>query len=138
MVKEENPSKAMSLKTLTKSTVWDVQENDIFRMLEAAEKDAEVKDNLRHFADIIRSAFLIEELKEDSPLMQEKFQKMGYKELMRQIGDLPPDARTVFNMYVIEGYSHKEIAQALGITETTSRSQLQRARMMLQKMIKTK
>ena len=79
MVKEENPSKAMSLKTLTKSTVWDVQENDIFRMLEAAEKDAEVKDNLRHFADIIRSAFLIEELKEDSPLMQEKFQKMGYK-----------------------------------------------------------
>ena len=39
-------------------------------------------------------------------------------------------------MYVIEGYSHKEIAEALGISETTSRSQLQRARTLLQTRIK--
>ena len=63
-------------------------------------------------------------------------QKMGYRELMGLIGKLPPDARTVFNMYVIEGYSHKEIADALGFTEATSRSKLQRARMRLQEMIK--
>ena len=62
-------------------------------------------------------------------------QKMGYKELMRLIEALPPDARTVFNMYVIEGYSHKEIAEALGCTEATSRSKLQRARLRLQEMI---
>ncbi len=63
-------------------------------------------------------------------------QKMGYRELMNLIAKLPPDARTVFNMYVIEGYSHKEIAEALGLTEATSRSKLQRARLRLQEMIK--
>ena len=63
-------------------------------------------------------------------------QTMGYKELMGLISQLPAGFRTVFNMYVIEGYSHKEIAGMLGISEATSRSQLQRARMMLQKRIK--
>ena len=63
-------------------------------------------------------------------------QKMGYRELMSLIERLPVDARTVFNMYVIEGYSHKEIAENLGITEGTSRSQLQRARTLLQDKIK--
>lgn len=65
-------------------------------------------------------------------------QKMGYRELMRLIANLPPDARTVFNMYVIEGYSHKEIAQHLGCTEATSRSKLQRARIRLQELMKGK
>ena len=65
-------------------------------------------------------------------------QNMGYKELMRMVESLPPDARTVFNMYVIEGYSHKEIAQELGCTEATSRSKLQRARLQLQEMMKGK
>jgi RNA polymerase sigma-70 factor (ECF subfamily) len=63
-------------------------------------------------------------------------QKMGYRELMALIERLPADARTVFNMYVIEGYSHKEIAEALGFNEATSRSKLQRARIRLQEMIK--
>ena len=63
-------------------------------------------------------------------------QKMGYRELMALIERLPADARTVFNMYVIEGYSHKEIAEALGVNEATSRSKLQRARIRLQEMIK--
>lgn len=62
-------------------------------------------------------------------------QKMGYKELMDLISSLPPDARNVFNMYVVEGYSHKEIAATLGCTEATSRSKLQRARFQLQEMI---
>ena len=63
-------------------------------------------------------------------------QKIGYRELMALIARLPADARTIFNMYVIEGYSHKEIAQALGLNEATSRSKLQRARLRLQEMIK--
>ncbi|MCQ2165055.1 MAG: RNA polymerase sigma factor [Bacteroidales bacterium] len=62
-------------------------------------------------------------------------QDIGYKELLKMIGELPAGFRTVFNMYVIEGYSHKEIAEALGITENTSRSQLQRARVALQEKI---
>ena len=58
-VKEKNEAKSVNLKALTKSSVWDVQENDIFRFLEVAEHDAEFKDNLRHLSDIIRSAFMI-------------------------------------------------------------------------------
>ena len=68
-MKETASNKTLNLKSLTKSTVWDIQENDIFRMLETAEKDAEIKDNLRHYADIIRSAFMIEEIKDESKLL---------------------------------------------------------------------
>lgn len=63
-------------------------------------------------------------------------QSMGYAELIALVSSLPPDARTVFNLYVVEGYSHKEIAQMLGFTEATSRSKLQRARIRLQELIK--
>lgn len=76
---QESETKTLTLKTLTKSSVWDVQENDIFRMLGAAEKDAEVKDNLRRFTDIIRSAFMIEEINDESPLLKKKYEKLGYK-----------------------------------------------------------
>ena len=65
-----------------------------------------------------------------------QIQNIGYKELMNLIMTLPPGFRTVFNMYAIEGYSHKEIGQMLGITETTSRTQLSRARIWLQEKIK--
>ena len=74
-----NESKALSLKALTKSSVWDVQENDIFRMLAAAEKDAELKDNFRHYASLVRSAFMIEELKEGDTANQAKYTQLGYK-----------------------------------------------------------
>ena len=80
-----------------------------------------------------------EDIQEARTLFTEEatpLQKMGYKELMEMISSLPPDARTVFNMYVVEGYSHKEIAAAMGCTEATSRSKLQRARLQLQEMIK--
>lgn len=76
---QDTEKKVLMLKTLTKSSVWDVQENDIFRMWEGAEKDAEIKDNVRHYTDIIRSAFMIEEIASDSPLMKTKYEKQGYK-----------------------------------------------------------
>ena len=63
-------------------------------------------------------------------------QNMSYKELMDIVAELPPGFRTVFNLFTVEGYSHKEISGILGITEATSRSQLQRARVMLQNRIK--
>lgn len=63
-------------------------------------------------------------------------QNLGYKELMKLVMSLPPGFRTVFNMYSIEGYSHKEISEMLGISETTSRTQLSRARIWLQNKIK--
>ena len=66
-------------------------------------------------------------------------QDLGYKELCRMIAELPAGFRTVFNMYVLEGYSHQDIADALGISVNTSRSQLLRARAMLQdKILKKK
>ncbi len=65
-----------------------------------------------------------------------QMQNIGYKELMELIMTLPPGFRTVFNMYAIEGFSHKEIGEMLGISETTSRTQLSRARIWLQNKIK--
>ena len=78
-MKQTTTKKALSLKMLTKSNIWDVQENDIFRMWEGADKDAEIKDNLRRYVDIIKTAFLVEELKDDTKLMKGKYEKMGYK-----------------------------------------------------------
>ena len=54
---------------------------------------------------------------------------------MKLIHGLSPGYRTVFNLYVIEGYSHKEIAELLQISEGTSKSQLARARYLLQDLI---
>ncbi|MGV3596359.1 MAG: RNA polymerase sigma factor [Bacteroidota bacterium] len=61
------------------------------------------------------------------------YDKLSEKELMVMINDLPEGYRMVFNLYAIEGYSHKEIADTLGINEGTSRSQLNKARKQLQK-----
>ncbi len=57
-------------------------------------------------------------------------------ELLRFINQLPDGYRTVFNLYAIEGYSHAEIAVMLGIAEGTSKSQLSRARQLLQNSLK--
>lgn len=56
-------------------------------------------------------------------------------DLMNMIASLSPGYRTVFNLYAIEGYSHKEIAEQLNISEGTSKSQLARARYILMDMV---
>lgn len=53
------------------------------------------------------------------------------KEILQAVQELSPAYRTVFNLYVIEGFSHREIGEKLGITESTSRSNLVKARMKL-------
>jgi len=58
------------------------------------------------------------------------------KDLLKIVSDLSPGYRSVFNLYVVEGFSHKEIGELLGINEGTSKSQLARARMILQQKIK--
>ena len=78
-MEKNSDNKSLNLKTLTKSSVWDVQENDIFRMWESAEKDSEVHDNVRHYVDIIRSAFMIEEINNETPAIVQKYEKQGYK-----------------------------------------------------------
>lgn len=61
---------------------------------------------------------------------------LAEKDIISLIQDLSPGYRTVFNMYVIEGYTHKEIGDSLGISEGTSKSQLSRAKGILQDMVK--
>lgn len=78
-MEQQTEKKVLALKNLTKSNVWDIQENDIFRMWEAAEKDIELRDNIRHCVDIIRSAFMIEELPNESQAIKAKYEKQGYK-----------------------------------------------------------
>ena len=57
------------------------------------------------------------------------------KQIMQLIERLPVGYRTVFNLFVVEGYTHKEIAEMMGIDEGTSRSQLAKARKSLQEML---
>ncbi len=78
-MKQAGNTKAISVKTLTKSNVWDIQENDIFRMIDSIEKDPEAKENLRKYVEIIKTAFLLEELKDAAALLKSKYEKMGYK-----------------------------------------------------------
>jgi RNA polymerase sigma factor (sigma-70 family) len=68
-------------------------------------------------------------------LHDEIHETISAKELLGIIQKLPSGYRTVFNLYAIEGYDHKEISEMLGITESTSKSQYSRARACLQKAI---
>ncbi|MDX5346489.1 MAG: sigma-70 family RNA polymerase sigma factor, partial [Hymenobacteraceae bacterium] len=61
--------------------------------------------------------------------------EMAADDLFEMLHELPAGYRAVFNLYAIEGYSHKEIADMLNITEGTSKSQLSKARTMLQRMV---
>jgi RNA polymerase sigma factor (sigma-70 family) len=70
----------------------------------------------------------------DNSLSADRF--LLYKELISHIKKLPPMYRIAFNMYTIDGCTHLEIANKLGISEGTSKSNLSRARVILQKMIK--
>lgn len=63
------------------------------------------------------------------------FETMAEKDIIRIVQQLSPGYRQVFNMYVIEGYTHKDIGEILGISEGTSKSQLARAKSILRKMV---
>jgi RNA polymerase sigma-70 factor (ECF subfamily) len=61
--------------------------------------------------------------------------KLNYEDLLSMIQRLPPAYRIVFNLYAVDGYSHEEIAQMTGISASTSRSNLHKARQKLQQML---
>ncbi len=63
------------------------------------------------------------------------YDKLSREELLNVLQELPVGYRTVFNLNVLEGYTHKEIGEMLGISDNTSKSQLTRARAILQKRI---
>ncbi len=82
---ESNPS--LSIKSVTKSSVWDIQENDVIRMWEAACKDAEVKENVKHYLQIFKSAFFIEDLRDDSAPVRKSYEARGYKVVVIKFDD---------------------------------------------------
>lgn len=71
----------------------------------------------------------------EAPVQENQLSKINMNDLLKIIQKLSPGYRMIFNMYAIEGFSHKEIAAELGISEGTSKSQLARARAILQENI---
>jgi RNA polymerase sigma factor (sigma-70 family) len=84
-----------------------------------------------------KKAFIIvtESAAEDITLEEEALDNMSAAEIFNLIVQLPVGYRTVFNLYEIEGMNHKEIAVLMGISEGTSKSQLSKAKSLLQKML---
>ncbi len=88
-----------------------------------------------------RSQVTIYSLDERMPLSSEGVQSsviddLSAEDLLGLISQLTPKYRMVFNLYAIEGYNHKEIGEMLGISEGTSKSNLSRARIILQEKVK--
>jgi RNA polymerase sigma factor (sigma-70 family) len=79
--------------------------------------------------------FVEDEFAENVTLDAGIFEKMNANAILQLINTLPDGYRIVFNLYVVEGYNHKEIAEMLQISEGGSKSQLSRARSFLQKLI---
>lgn len=79
----------------------------------------------------------IETIYENNDFVVEQLHQIDLKVLMDCIQQLPTGYRIVLNMFAIEGYSHKEIATELNITESTSRSQFARAKVLLEKKLLT-
>lgn len=73
--------------------------------------------------------------RDESSMEPSAYAHLNQKEIMDLINNLPDGYRLIFNLFVIEGYQHDEIAEMLGIQSGTSRSQLVKARNLLQKQI---
>src|SRR5690554_3645763 len=72
---------------------------------------------------------------QDKVVNSKAISRLSEQELLALIQQLPDGYRMVFNLYIIEGYSHKEIAEMLSISENTSRSQLAKARKWMQNVL---
>ena len=86
-----------------------------------------VKKNVKHFQE------LNENIDESCDVfVDETISRLSVEDLMRMVQELPDSKRLIFNLYAYEGYSHKEIAEKLGISVMTSKSQYCKAKKMLQ------
>ncbi|MDR2954124.1 MAG: sigma-70 family RNA polymerase sigma factor [Prevotella sp.] len=95
-------------------------------------------ENLRKKKNVIQTSDDVQNIPDvvDDSTEDEEMYKISEDELLKMIQELPQGYATVFNLYAIEDYSHKEIAELLGINESTSRSQYVRARQLLQAKVK--
>jgi RNA polymerase sigma-70 factor (ECF subfamily) len=118
----------------------------VFRSIEKYDKKGPLKawvrrivvntaiDHFRNKKDV--DAFVeVEAIAETTPGQTERQNGHGVKDILKMVMRLPEGARMVFNLFALEGYSHKEIADRLSITEGTSKSQYSRARHLLRQWI---
>ena len=89
------------------------------------EKNRLFHDDITDYSDHIRE--------EDNDALSQ----MGADEVLQMVNGLPDGYRIVFNLYVIDGYKHHEIAEMLGISINTSKTQLRKSRLLLKRMIQT-
>jgi len=94
-----------------------------------------LRDHLKEkrFLDIDSMSERISEVQEEENYFEHLAGNIETEEVLKMICELPIGYRTVFNMYVFESYSHREIADSLGCSENTSKSQLSKARGLLRK-----
>jgi len=90
------------------------------------------RKNIRRRTEDLDTAFELKSMEADA------ISQCSEKEILAAVQQLTPAYRVVFNLYVIEGYSHKEIAELMEITESTSRSNLVKSRMKLREILNKK
>jgi len=95
-------------------------------------------DELRRLQTIPEIGELPAYIWEEMDRSQNADQVILYKELINEVKRLPPSYRNVFNMFVIDGFSHNEIANVLGISEGTSKSALAKAKAQLKKFLENR
>lgn len=120
----------------------------VFRNIKRYKQDQPFKPWFRRIVvntaiDYVKSQqrFKIEMSMEEAknvPTTEDILSRINYKELMAMVQSLSAAYRTVFNMYVIDGFKHEEIADILGISVSTSKSNLTRARARLQDLLSNK
>ncbi|MEO5646957.1 MAG: RNA polymerase sigma factor [Chitinophagaceae bacterium] len=98
-----------------------------------------VNTSIEHFRKTVK-LYQVTEVQEQTVEDKEwsVLEHLAVKDIIQMVHELSPGYRAVFNLHVIEGYSHKEIGEMLGINEGTSKSQLARAKVVLQKMVETR
>jgi RNA polymerase sigma factor (sigma-70 family) len=95
-----------------------------------------VNTSIDHFRRNVRHSNTLDLVYAENELATEgTLDQISAAEILELVQQLPPSYRVVFNLHVIEGYSHPEIAEKLNISEGASKSNLHKARLRLQKMI---
>jgi RNA polymerase sigma-70 factor, ECF subfamily len=102
---------------------------------EAWMKRIVINESLSYLRKIANFRMMPETDAIEEPVNDYTLEKISAEEIHALIAKLPDGYRTVFNLYAVEGYTHREIGEMLGISEGTSKSQLNHARKLLQKRI---
>ena len=94
-----------------------------------------VNTALEHYRKNKNKTVVLDLNQVDSLIPDNAIESLELEDLLKKIQSLPTGFRTVFNLYAVEGYNHREIGEMLSISEGTSKSQYSRARVLLRDMI---